>query len=178
MQKRQVAALPYHRKRGVKILLITSKETRRAIIPKGWPKKKKKEHAAAAKRARREAGLKGKVGKQPIGVYSYWKRGKGHYELCEVAVYPLAVTRLRKRWRDMKDRRMRWFPPDDAALLIDEPDLSTLIRQFAKEFAGKRGKPKSSKPSPARGRSNGSRSERIGVVHHGTTKEPSGPPTA
>lgn len=138
MQERQVAALPYHKKGGVKILLITSKETRRAVIPKGWPKRKKKEHAAAAKRARREAGLKGEIGKQPIGVYSYWKRREGHYELCEVAVYPLRVAKFRKRWRDMKDRRMRWFKPGDAAVLVDEPGLGALIRQFAKNNGGKR----------------------------------------
>ncbi|MDB5495247.1 MAG: hypothetical protein JWP86_2584, partial [Phenylobacterium sp.] len=37
--RRQFAALPWRRaETGVEVLLITSKETRRWVIPKGWGK--------------------------------------------------------------------------------------------------------------------------------------------
>ncbi len=70
----QYAALPYRVRDGLELLLITSRETGRWVIPKGWPMKGKTAHAAAAREALEEAGLKGKIGKQSLGDYSYGKR--------------------------------------------------------------------------------------------------------
>src|SRR3954470_23354950 len=74
----QYAALPYRRRAdgAMEILLVTSRETKRWVIPKGWPIKGRRPHVAAAREALEEAGLVGRVDKEPIGTYRYNKRLK------------------------------------------------------------------------------------------------------
>src|SRR5437868_11388014 len=101
---RQVAALPFRHQDGrAEVLLVTSRETRRWVIPKGWPMKGRKPHASAAREALEEAGLIGKVGKTPIGTYRYDKRLKGGEATpCAVEVFPLEVKSQRKHWPEQK----------------------------------------------------------------------------
>jgi 8-oxo-dGTP pyrophosphatase MutT (NUDIX family) len=125
----QIAALPVRRARdgSFEVMLITSRETRRWIIPKGWPMKGLKDHRAAAKEAEEEAGVVGTVRKEPIGSYSYWKRRAAHFELCQVAVYLLEVKGQLPRWREQHQRESRWFLPWEAADRVDEPGLREII---------------------------------------------------
>jgi 8-oxo-dGTP pyrophosphatase MutT (NUDIX family) len=70
----QYGALPYREiKSGVQILLVTSRGTRRWIIPKGWPQRGMPAHRAAALEAFEEAGVVGKVSKKTVGSYWYDK---------------------------------------------------------------------------------------------------------
>jgi 8-oxo-dGTP pyrophosphatase MutT (NUDIX family) len=132
----QYAALPYRRRDGLELLLITSRETGRWVLPKGWPIKGKKAHSAAAREALEEAGLKGKVGKRAVGAYSYSKRlSNGAVLACTVEVYPLAVQRQVKQWPEKGQRRVEWFSPRDAADRVDEPELAYLIEDFAANWA-------------------------------------------
>jgi 8-oxo-dGTP pyrophosphatase MutT (NUDIX family) len=117
----------------VLVLLITSRETRRWIVPKGWPMKGLRDCDAAAREALEEAGVLGRVRKQPLGSYSYWKRQTGHFELCEVSVYLLEVESQLETWREKGQRELRWFTPEEAADRVDEPGLSTLIRSLQVE---------------------------------------------
>eukprot|EP01041_Mallomonas_annulata_P039872 gene39872-biopygen31591 len=57
----QYAALPWRRRAdgGVDVLLITSRDTRRWVIPKGWPIKMLKPGPSAAQEAFEEAGVLG-----------------------------------------------------------------------------------------------------------------------
>src|SRR5580658_9664578 len=73
-ERLQIAALPSRRTAagGVEVLLITSRETGRFIIPKGWPMKQLSDPDAAAREAYEEAGVVGKVKRKPIGDYFYW----------------------------------------------------------------------------------------------------------
>ncbi len=134
----QIAALPVMRAEDgtLRILLVTSRETRRWIIPKGWPMKKLPDHEAASKEAREEAGVVGTVGREPVGVYLYWKRRVAHFDLCRVSVYLLAVERQLKKWREKGQRESAWFSVDQAANLVDEPGLSDLIRRLPSLLPG------------------------------------------
>ena len=49
------------------MMLITSRESRRWVIPKGWPMRGLKPHRAAEREAYEEAGLKGHIGKVAVG---------------------------------------------------------------------------------------------------------------
>eukprot|EP01037_Dinobryon_pediforme_P043882 gene43882-55248_t len=73
---RQVAALPVIKTATgeTRVVLMTSRETRRWVIPKGWPITGLKNHEAAAREAFEEVGLVGAIGKKPIGSYQYFKR--------------------------------------------------------------------------------------------------------
>src|SRR6266849_9166919 len=90
----QYAALPYRvrRKFGTEVMLVTSRETRRWIIPKGWPQKGKAPHRSAAREAFEEAGVVGAIRRRSIGSFSYEKRlKKGGLVECEVFVFALKV---------------------------------------------------------------------------------------
>lgn len=129
----QAAALPYRLEDGqASILLVTSRETRRWVIPKGWVDKDEKPAQAAKREAFEEAGLTGKVAKAAIGAYSYDKRlPDGSLLPCDVKVYPLKVEAQKKKWPERGLRDGRWFSPEAAARAVDEPGLKELISRFA-----------------------------------------------
>ncbi len=127
---RQVAAIPYRlNERGeIEVMLVTSRTTRRFIVPKGWPMKGKSARKAATIEAQEEAGVLGKTLKEPAGTYTYWKRLSNRFVRVDVIVYLLTVTEELANWQEAKRRQRAWLAPADAAMLIDEPDLSTLVK--------------------------------------------------
>ncbi|WP_422037058.1 NUDIX hydrolase [Roseibium sp.] len=133
----QTAALPLRWNSGKpRVLMITSRETRRWVIPKGWLMKGKKPWETASIEACEEAGALGRIHAKPIGTYHYVKMlPRGESCRCEVHVYPLVVEKLKKNWRERGERTRRWFSAKKAAKLVSEPELSTLLL----DIAGSRG---------------------------------------
>ena len=87
----------------------------------------------AAKEAFEEAGVIGKVSKRPIGSYPYDKiLEKGDKTSCRVQVFALRVTHQRKRWPEKRERKVRWYPPAEAARFVRDPHLRRIIRKFTK----------------------------------------------
>ena len=128
----QVAALPVRSgPHGPEVMLITSRESHRWIVPKGWPMKGRKDHEAAAQEALEEAGLEGRIHKRPIGAYTYGKRTARSVEPCRVMVYRLDVDGERSHWRECGQRERRWFSPAEAAVRVSEPRLASMIRGVA-----------------------------------------------
>jgi uncharacterized protein len=133
---RQIAALPYRAtgetiESPVSILLVTSRETKRWVIPKGNLMAGLSLHQAAAREAEEEAGVVGAVCPAPIGSYRYRKkRGNGASLMVDVDVFPIAVTQQLDVWEEQDERERRWFSLADAADAVDEPDLKALIRSF------------------------------------------------
>jgi 8-oxo-dGTP pyrophosphatase MutT (NUDIX family) len=136
----QVAALPLMvGNDGItRVLLLTSRETKRWVIPKGWPMKGRKPYEAAAQEALEEAGVVGRPSRKPVGTYSYFKRREAHFDFCAVDVYLLMVDKQRKTWREKDERDTRWFTLDEAATLVQEPGLIALLRDLARPGPGKR----------------------------------------
>ena len=129
--KGQVAALPVKGKPGnYRVLLVTSRETRRWIIPKGWPMKGRKDHEAAAQEALEEAGVTGHVHKHPMGAYSYEKRLTDGTEHVSVMVYLLEVEQESGKWPEKDQRQREWVSPLEAAKRVDEAGLSAIIEQL------------------------------------------------
>lgn len=136
-ETRQVAALPVRKgmSGALEVLLVTSRETGRWVIPKGWPSKRLKDRDAAAREARQEAGVVGKVRSRPIGVYRYRKVLPDGTRLVDVTVYLLKVEREKKTWREQSERHRAWFAADVAAMRVREPSLRRLILTLAKRKA-------------------------------------------
>jgi hypothetical protein len=136
---RQYAALPYvHNENGeIEILVMSSRETRRAVVPKGWPIRNRKSWKTAEIEARQEAGLVGEIARRHVGQYRYWKRMDSSFVLVKVSVYPLRVTRQLTEWPEKHERTQSWMPPHDAATLIDETELGEIIIAFAQSFDAK-----------------------------------------
>ena len=134
----QYGALPYRLSAGSRpqFMLVTSRETRRWIIPKGWPKRGKSPHRSAAREAFEEAGVLGAVGRRPVGSFSYEKRLKnGGSVECKVRVFPLEVKRQRKEWPEKQERRVKWLSASKAAARVKDPVLSKIIGRVARKYA-------------------------------------------
>jgi 8-oxo-dGTP pyrophosphatase MutT (NUDIX family) len=130
----QVAALPLRTGSDgtLQVLLVTSRETRRWVIPKGWPMKGLKPCEAAAQEALEEAGLKGHVENKPVGTYTYFKRCEAHFAICDVDVYLLKVDKQLKDWREKDQRKARWCTLQEAADLVQEPGLAALFLDLSR----------------------------------------------
>jgi 8-oxo-dGTP pyrophosphatase MutT (NUDIX family) len=127
----QCAALPFRIDSGnLQILLITSRETGRWVIPKGWPTRGLRPREVAAREALEEAGLIGRiVGKRSIGSYHYTKRLPDNREtLCRVKVFLLSVDHQLDDWPEKAQRECRWVAPQMAAHMVDEGGLSEILR--------------------------------------------------
>ena len=116
----------------VEILLVTSRRSGRWIIPKGWPMPEETPPGAAATEAFEEAGVQGKIGQQPIGIYTYRKIDVGKYkELpCVVAVFPMKVKKVYSTYPEAEERRRKWVSRKKAAKMVDEPELKAILSSF------------------------------------------------
>lgn len=115
----------------MRVLLITSRETRRWVVPKGNPIRGLSSHEAAAHEAYEEAGVSGITCPTPLGSYQYYKRRRnGSLRRATVALFPLAVTEQAEDWPEQDERESQWFTLPAAAAAVDEPDLGRLIGGF------------------------------------------------
>jgi 8-oxo-dGTP pyrophosphatase MutT (NUDIX family) len=133
-ETRQVAALPWRISADGRreILMITSRETRRWVIPKGGRMAGKTDPQAAAVEAMEEAGVQGEIEQTAIGAFRYAKRLRsGDTRNCVVAVFPLKVLIQLGAWPEAAERERRWMELEEAAGSVMESDLAELIRGFA-----------------------------------------------
>jgi len=134
--RKQVAALAVRNDAvgRVRVMLMTSRETKRLVVPKGWPMKDRADHSAAETEAKQEAGVVGRVHRKPIGSYDYWKRLADHFVFCRVKVFLLEFERQLATWKEHDQREIEWFEIEDAADLVDEPGMSAIIRELPKRL--------------------------------------------
>ena len=134
----QFAALPFRQIGGdltLEVMLITSRDTGRWVVPKGWATGREAAWNCAAREAREEAGLVGEIQKRPIGSYHYKKTlDNGLPVWCTVEVFPLAVVEQLSSWPEQRQRTVRWFTLEDAAGAVEEAELGALIRELPKHL--------------------------------------------
>ncbi|MDQ2089951.1 NUDIX hydrolase [Marimonas arenosa] len=129
----QVGALCYTQKGAEKkVLLVTSRDTGRWIIPKGWPIKGKDAAGAALQEAWEEAGVKkGRVTGASLGSYAYDKElDSGLPVPVETLVFPIEVRKLADEFPESDERRRKWVSPEKAANMVREPELKELLLQL------------------------------------------------
>ena len=128
----QFAALCYRIRNGeVQVLLITSRTSRRWIIPKGWPIPGQTPAESALTEAFEEAGVVGKPSNLCLGIYSYTKVMPGEDNLpCAVSVFPIKVKKLMKKFPESQERKRKWFSPRQASARVREPELRKIIKHF------------------------------------------------
>jgi 8-oxo-dGTP pyrophosphatase MutT (NUDIX family) len=133
---RQVAALCWRMTgRGPEVLLITSLNSKRWIVPKGWLEGELTPAENAAREAFEEAGVAGKIAPEPLGSFHYLKEKKDAGGMpCSVEVYALAVTKQLDDWPEKASRQLLWLPPEEAAAKVSEPGLRQLLKDFRKHL--------------------------------------------
>jgi 8-oxo-dGTP pyrophosphatase MutT (NUDIX family) len=122
---------------SLEVMLLTSRETRRWIIPKGWPMPGRTPAESAAQEAVEEGGLTGRIGQISIGTYRYGKRlgERGTLE-CQVEVFPLEVEAQLASWPEQKQRETCWMALRPAADAVQEPELAAIILDLPARLAG------------------------------------------
>nr|WP_166486277.1 NUDIX hydrolase [Jannaschia sp. CCS1] len=133
----QFAGLPFRVVKGkqgkrVEVLLVTSRETQRWIIPKGWPMDGLTPADAAAQEVWEEAGARGRGYDLCLGLYSYrkWISATDYLPVI-VAVFPVKVRELVDDYPEATQRRRKWFSLKKAAAKVEERDLRQLIETFS-----------------------------------------------
>ncbi|GKY88593.1 NUDIX hydrolase [Sinisalibacter aestuarii] len=127
----QFGAIPWRLNDGkVEVLLVTSRISRRWILPKGWPMHGATPAEAAATEAYEEAGVTGEPSNAAVGFYSYRKDFEGDDLPVVVAMFPLRVKKVLKDWPEKGQRKRKWVSRKKAAALLSEPELRLMVRNF------------------------------------------------
>ena len=137
-RREQFAALCYRispNTQKPEILLLTSRDTGRWVIPKGWPMGNKPGHEVARQEAYEEAGVVGEPEPQPFGHFCYDK-GMDHGVTipCRVQVHVVKVTSMLKDFKEKGKRKIEWVNPVLAEQRVQEPELKQLIHRFSGRF--------------------------------------------
>lgn len=124
---KQSAVIPYRINGGqVEILLVTSRKKNRWVLPKGIREPDLSAAESAAKEALEEAGVEGTTSKKSVGRYSYDKWNG----VCSVDVFPMRVETIHPEWLESFRERV-WVSTSEAATRVNEPDLKTILLEFA-----------------------------------------------
>lgn len=133
--KQQYAALCYRirkKQSAIEVLLLTSRDTGRWVIPKGWPMPRKKAHAVAQREAYEEAGVKGRAEKEAFGFFHYHKGLSNGFKIpVRVQVHLLEVEEMLKDFPERDSRRLEWVSPQEACERVNEPELKILFQRLA-----------------------------------------------
>lgn len=126
---RQAGAIPFRVEgRGLRVLLITSRDTGRWVIPKGGVDHGHTPTRAAEIEAFEEAGIKGKLDPTPLGFYTYGKRRRsGIVQPTSVEVFALEFERQLKKWPERSERRFEWMDVSAAVAAVEEQGLGLLM---------------------------------------------------
>lgn len=123
---------------GLEVLLITSRDTGRWVVPRGNPIPGKSPAQSAAQEAWEEAGIVGEVEPEAIGRYSYEKRRRlGIAVPAVVHLFRMTVAEIRQDWPEKGQRERRWFAPEEAARSVHEAELAQLIRSASRDLSQK-----------------------------------------
>lgn len=130
--RQQCAALCFRRgKGGLEVLVVTSRNSGRWLIPKGWPIAGKTPWKTAEIEAWEEAGVRGRVSERSVGRYSYLKElDEGKVVPCCVEVYQIDVASVSLQYKERGQRRLEWVSPLEAARRVREVELKSLLGNF------------------------------------------------
>jgi len=133
----QFGVVPYRfgQAGAVEIMLVTSRDTGRWVIPKGWPIDGLEPHLSAAREAYEEAGLIGITSEIELGHFRYLKKRKQSDDAdVLLRVFPMVVEVQLEDWPERAWRNTRWFAAEEAAQSVEEEGLADIIRRFARHM--------------------------------------------
>ena len=130
----QAGAIPWCRRAGgrIEVLLVTTRRSGKWTIPRGWTALWRTLARSAKREALEEAGVRGLVSRQPLGMVAapktYRLAGRVDWQL---AVFALEVTDQQTSWKEAGQRQRQWFSPEEAAEIVQPRELGALILELA-----------------------------------------------
>jgi 8-oxo-dGTP pyrophosphatase MutT (NUDIX family) len=123
----QSGVIPYRVQNGkIEVLLITTRDRQRWVIPKGGICSGMSPPESAAKEAWEEAGVIGQVNANALGTYKYRKRGK----VYKVKIYLLPVEVVSEVYPEASQRQRQWLELNTAIQQIKKPSLQRIFQGF------------------------------------------------
>ncbi|AFY35322.1 NUDIX hydrolase [Calothrix sp. PCC 7507] len=123
----QSGVIPYRIQNGrIEVLLITTRDRQRWVIPKGGISNGMSPHDSAAKEAWEEAGVMGQVNINELGIYKYRKRGN----IYQVKMYLLAVVMVSEDYPEASQRQRQWLELSKAIAQIQTAALKHIFQSF------------------------------------------------
>lgn len=128
----QAAALALQRAgKDWRVLLVTSRQDGRWILPKGQIEDGETPSYSAAREAFEEAGVKGRAGDKALGTYKYLKQLSGNDRVrSRVTVFPLLVRKVLSDWPEIGQRKRRWMSLEAACKKVGDRGLAELLKQL------------------------------------------------
>jgi 8-oxo-dGTP pyrophosphatase MutT (NUDIX family) len=124
--RQQAAALCYRTDgHGTEVLLTSGRGNSQWGIPKGTIEVGERSFEAAEREAFEEAGVRGRVQSETIGVFHYFKSGR--IIPYEVHVHLLRVDKMTDEYPEAGQRSLDWTPLRHASGLVARQGLSRLI---------------------------------------------------
>jgi len=128
----QSGVLPYRIHQGkLEILIVSSRNNKRWILPKGIVDPGLTPQQSAVKEAYEEAGIEGRIDTQKLGDYQYHKWGAK----CHVDIYPFEVQQLisEEEWEENHRTRI-WTSAKKAAKMLASPENSSMIHRLKQKL--------------------------------------------
>lgn len=127
----QSAVIPFRLRTGkLEVLLITSRNKKNWIIPKGIIEIGLSPQQSAVKEALEEAGVSGNLIDKLFDEYTYEKWGGK----CRVKVYLLHVEKVHKNWEEKNIRGRKWLSINKAIKKINKKELVKLLTLFNESY--------------------------------------------
>jgi 8-oxo-dGTP pyrophosphatase MutT (NUDIX family) len=115
------------------VLLVSKRRSGKWGIPKGRLNGRLTFGEVAAKEAFEEAGIKGRISPNSVGMFRVKKRtpSRQYSRVVEVWVYLMEVTERLHHWPEEGKREIRWVSCETAARQLREPALADLCQRLA-----------------------------------------------
>lgn len=123
----QSGVIPFKIENGIiKVLLITSRRTKKWIFPKGIVEPELSPQVSATKEAYEEAGVEGLIIDEELGSYQVNKWGG----TCTVIMYPFLVKEIFDDWPESFFRKRKWVNIKQAKILISKFEIINLLEKL------------------------------------------------
>jgi len=117
---------------ALQILCITSRVSKKWIVPKGvWDAGCDLDEVAATE-AWEEAGITGNLDGKAIGIYEESNNGRND----RIELFALAVEKVEERWPEMSFRDRKWFDFERAISDVSYPGIASLMKKLRVRLIG------------------------------------------
>ena len=123
---------------NLSLVLITSKSTKRWVVPKGHIEPNLTAKESAEQEAFEEAGIEGVVSDVTVGSYDYTKHDKEDSNIYRVSLFPMEIQRLHNDWPEANLRARQWMTIPQAVNAVNEETLKLLLKNFGEEMVQSR----------------------------------------